>query len=201
MDRRLNITVYLVVVFLFCQAHVHTTTQSKCERTFETINIQNIVPGIKLPARTFCMARIPICAGLCHSVDRYMQDDQLVTKCGCCQPVKYQLKTSLIMMCGTRYSNNKYRQWNKKLDLTKSPFNKVKVLDITACGCMTCKSKTSWRMSSSSRSTITVILGEVYDREFKDGCQTIWKICCCSELQLTIPLCHPWLMSLRQNLQ
>jgi len=135
MDRRLNIVIYLAVIFLFCQAQVHTTSKSQCVKHRKYINVKEIDEHFHVPKRHICATRIDYCAGLCHSVDQLLRGDgDLQTKCECCQPITLEEKKDTIVYCVNRKSKSRYLA-------SKT----VKVPVIKSCGCTPCLSlRTSW---------------------------------------------------------
>ena len=142
MDRRLNILIYLAVVFLFCQAQVHTTTQSQCKTSISLVNIESIVPSYRVDEGHYCATYMKVCAGVCHSVDRYMKDGEYLTKCECCQPITILKKQKITLVCLMR-QGGKFRNYKKTLDF--------EFPEIQSCGCTPCRSKTSWTCSCDVR--------------------------------------------------
>uniref|UniRef100_A0A7M5TY52 CTCK domain-containing protein n=1 Tax=Clytia hemisphaerica TaxID=252671 RepID=A0A7M5TY52_9CNID len=130
MDRRLNIVIYLAVIFLFCQAQVHTTSKSQCVKHRKYIDVKEIDEHFHVPSKHICATRIDYCAGLCHSVDQLLRGDgDLQTKCECCQPITLEEKKDTIVYCVNRKSKSKYLA-------SKT----VKVPVIKSCGCTPCLS-------------------------------------------------------------
>ena len=129
MDRRLNVLIYLAVIFFFCQAQVHTTSKSQCVKHRKYINVKEIDPQFHVPPGHICATRIDYCAGLCHSVDQLLRaDGDLQTKCECCQPITLEERKDTMVFCVIPKS--------KKYLSSKT----VKVPVIKSCGCTPCLS-------------------------------------------------------------
>ena len=139
MDRRVNILIYLTVVAFFCQAQVHTTTESQCKVEKTLVNIETIVPTYRVPKGHYCATYISICAGLCHSMDKYMKDGDFRTKCECCQPITITKIREVTIFCVRRYKG----QLRRYKSLVKTQGDSDQIAVIQSCGCTPCRSKTS----------------------------------------------------------
>lgn len=139
MDRRVNILIYLAVVAFFCQAQVHSTTESQCNVERTLVNIETIVPSYRTPKGHYCATYISICAGLCHSLDRYMRDGEFRTKCECCQPITITKVKEVPVICIWRRNGEMRRYRN----IAHAPKDTSGIAVVQSCGCTPCRSKTS----------------------------------------------------------